>query len=339
MARIYLTDTTLRDGSHTVSHQFSPDDVAKVAKALDDAGIDLIEIGHGDGLTGSTINYGFSDYKELDVIRAAAGVVKRAKVTVLLIPGIGSVEDLEEAVHAGATAVRVATHVTEADVAEQHIKAAKKMGLWTVGFLMMAHMADPATVLQEAKKMESYGADVVYCTDSAGAMLPADVTEKISLLKANLSIPVGFHSHNNLGLAIANSVAAVDAGATYIDGSLSGLGAGAGNTPTDTLVAVFNRMGIEHGADLYKTMDASTEALAPVLAAKGVNAQTNLDALICGYAGVYSSFMLHARRASARFGVDVRDILIELGRRRAVGGQEDWIIEVASDLAEAKKKQ
>lgn len=339
MARVYLTDTTLRDGSHTVSHQFSPEDVAKVAKALDEAGIDLIEIGHGDGLTGSTINYGISNFNEMDLIRAASGVIKNAKLTVLLIPGIGTVEDLEEAVHAGATAVRVATHVTEADVAEQHIKAAKKMGLWTVGFLMMAHMADPATVLQEAKKMESYGADVVYCTDSAGAMLPADVTEKISLLKANLSIPIGFHSHNNLGLAIANSVAAVDAGATYIDGSLSGLGAGAGNTPTDTLVAVFDRMGIEHGADLYKTMDASTEALAPVLAAKGVSSQTNLDALICGYAGVYSSFMLHARRASARFGVDVRDILIELGRRRAVGGQEDWIIEVASDLAEAKKKQ
>jgi 4-hydroxy 2-oxovalerate aldolase len=338
MARIYLTDTTLRDGSHTVSHQFSPEDVAMVAKALDEAGIDLIEIGHGDGLTGSTINYGFSDYEELDVIRAAAGVVKRAKVTVLLIPGIGSVEDLEKAVHAGATAVRVATHVTEADVAEQHIKAAKKMGLWTVGFLMMAHMADAATVLQEAKKMESYGADVVYCTDSAGAMLPADVTEKISLLKANLSIPIGFHSHNNLGLAIANSVAAVSAGATYIDGSLSGLGAGAGNTPTDTLVAVFNRMGLEHGADLYKTMDASTEALAPVLLAKGVTAQTNLDALICGYAGVYSSFMLHARRASARFGVDLRDILIELGRRRAVGGQEDWIIEVANEIAQNKVK-
>lgn len=338
MARIYLTDTTLRDGSHTVSHQFSPEDVEKVAKALDEAGIDLIEIGHGDGLTGSTINYGFSDYEELDVIRAAAGVIKRAKVTVLLIPGIGSVEDLEKAVHAGATAVRVATHVTEADVAEQHIKAAKKMGLWTVGFLMMAHMADAATVLQEAKKMESYGADVVYCTDSAGAMLPADVTEKISLLKANLSIPIGFHSHNNLGLAIANSVAAVSAGATYIDGSLSGLGAGAGNTPTDTLVAVFNRMGLEHGADLYKTMDASTEALAPVLLAKGVTAQTNLDALICGYAGVYSSFMLHARRASARFGVDLRDILIELGRRRAVGGQEDWIIEVANEIAQNKVK-
>lgn len=337
MVKIYITDTTLRDGSHTVSHQFSPEDVAKIARALDEAGIDLIEVGHGDGLTGSTINYGISKYNEFEVIKAASDAVSNAKVTVLLIPGIGTVEDLEKAVHAGAKAVRVATHVTEADVSEQHIKAAKKMGLFTVGFLMMAHMADVDTVLQQAKKMESYGADVVYCTDSAGAMLPADVTEKIGVLKSNLSIPIGFHSHNNLGLAIANSIAAVEAGATFIDGSLSGLGAGAGNTPTDTLVAVFNRMGIEHGADLYKTMDASAEALIPILTEKGVSAQTNLDAVICGYAGVYSSFMLHARKASARFGVDVRDILIELGRRRAVGGQEDWIIEVASELSQKSR--
>lgn len=336
MARIYLTDTTLRDGSHTVSHRFSPEDAAHVAKALDLAGIDYIEIGHGDGLTGSTINYGLSEYDELEVLRTASKGVKNAKVAVLLIPGIGSVEDLKKAKEAGASAVRVATHVTEADVAEQHIKAAKKMGLWTVGFLMMAHMADPARVLQEAKKMESYGADVVYCTDSAGAMLPQDVTDKISLLKENLSIPVGFHSHDNLGLAIANSLAAIAAGATYIDGSLSGLGAGAGNTPTDTLVAVLNRMNIEHGADLYKTMDASQLALYPILETKNVSPKINLDALICGYAGVYSSFMLHARRAAERFGVDVRDVLVELGKRKAVGGQEDWIIEVANDIKNLK---
>lgn len=336
MSKIIITDTSLRDGSHTVSHQFSPEDVSAVAKALDEAGIDIIEVGHGDGLTGSTINYGISSYDEMELIRSASKAVKRSRIAVLLIPGIGTVEDLEMAKEAGATAVRVATHVTEADVAEQHIKAAKKMGLFVVGFLMMAHMADPQTVLQEAKKMESYGADVVYCTDSAGAMLPSDVKEKIGLLKQNLSVPVGFHSHNNLGLAIANSIAAIEAGATYIDGSLSGLGAGAGNTPTDVLVAVFDRMGVEHGANLYKTMDASTEALIPVLRAKGIETHTNLDALICGYAGVYSSFMLHARRAASRFQVDVRDILIELGKRKAVGGQEDWIIEVASLLAERK---
>lgn len=339
MSRIFITDTSLRDGSHTVSHQFSPEDVADVVKGLDDAGVDFIEVGHGDGITGSTINYGISSYNEFDVLKAAASSVKKSKLTVLLIPGIGTVEDLERAVEAGAKAVRVATHVTEADVSEQHIKAAKKMGLWVVGFLMMAHMADKETVLEQAKKMESYGADVVYCTDSAGAMLPEDVKEKISLLKQNLSIPLGFHSHDNLGLAISNSLAAIEAGATYIDGSLSGLGAGAGNTPTETLIAVLNRKNISHNIDLYKIMDASKNALIPVLAAKGIKPKIDLDAMICGYAGVYSSFMLHARRAASRFNVDVRDILVELGKRRAVGGQEDWIIEVASELSVLSEKK
>lgn len=333
MPKIFLTDTTLRDGSHTVSHQFSPEDYMKVAGALDRAGIDMIEVGHGDGLTGSTINYGFGSHNEYDLIKAAASVVKNAKLAVLLIPGIGTVEDLEKAKECGANAVRIATHCTEADISEQHIKAAKEMGLFTVGFLMMAHLTDVDRLVEEALKMESYGADVVYATDSAGAMLPKDVTEKITALRKNLKVSVGFHSHNNLGVAIANSLAAIEAGATYIDGSLSGLGAGAGNTSTETLVAVLNRSNIEHNADLYKTMDASTEALIPVLDSKGLRPQTNLDAMIVGYSGVYSSFLLHAKRAAARFNVDVRDILLELGRRKAVGGQEDWIIEVAHELS------
>ncbi len=333
MPRIFITDTSLRDGSHSVSHNFTPDDVIKVAGALDEAGIDIIELGHGDGLTGSTINYGFSRNTDYELIEAAASVIKNAKLAVLLIPGIGTVEDLERAKKCGATAVRIATHVTEADISEQHIKAAKEMGLFTVGFLMMSHMADVDRIVEEALKMESYGADVVYVTDSAGAMLPKDVTEKISALKRNLKIPIGHHSHNNLGVAIANSLAAIEAGATYIDGSLSGLGAGAGNTSTDMLVAVLNKMNIEHNADLYKTMDASSKALAPVLEKNGVHPQLNLDAMIIGYAGVYSSFLLHAKRASERFNVDLRDILIELGKRRAVGGQEDWIIEVAHELS------
>lgn len=336
MSKLFITDTTLRDGSHTVSHKFTPEDVKKIAGALDEAGIDMIEVGHGDGLTGSTINYGFSPYNDFDLVKAAASVVKKSKLAVLLIPGIGTVEDLEEAHHYGANAVRVATHVTEADVAAQHIKAAKKMGLFTVGFLMMSHMASVERVLEEAKKMESYGADVIYATDSAGAMLPVDVREKISTLVKNISVPIGHHSHNNLGLAIGNSLAAIEAGATYIDGSLSGLGAGSGNTSTDTLVAVFNKMKYEHNADLFKTMDASTKALIPVLESKGLKTTTNLDAMVLGYAGCYSSFMLHAKRAADRFGVDYREIVIELGRRKAVGGQEDWIIEVASDLAKKK---
>ena len=333
MSKIFLTDTTLRDGSHTVSHQYTPEDIKKVVKALDDAGIDMIELGHGDGLIGSSINYGFGRYDDYSLISAAASVIKNAKLAVLLLPGIGTVEALEKAKECGATAVRVATHVTEADVAEQHIKAAKEMGLFTVGFLMMAHMADASRVLEEALKMESYGADVVYVTDSGGAMLPSDVTEKIALLKSNLKIPIGHHSHNNLGVSIANSLAAIDAGATYIDGSLSGLGAGAGNTAIETLVAVLNRMDIEHNVDLYKVMDASTKGLIPILDNYGLRPQNNLDAMMIGYSGVYSSFLLHAKRASERFNVDVRDILMELGRRGAVGGQEDWIIEVAYELS------
>jgi 4-hydroxy 2-oxovalerate aldolase len=336
MSRIFITDTTLRDGSHTVSHKFNPEDVKKIVSALDAAGIDIIEVGHGDGLTGSSINYGFGDHTDFEIIQAASSIIKNSKLAVLLIPGIGTVEDLKKAKECGITAIRIATHVTEADVSAQHIREAKRMGLFTVGFLMMAHMADVHTLVEEAKKMESYGADVVYCTDSAGAMLPVHVQEKISALVKNLSVPIGHHSDNNLGLAIGNSLAAVEAGATYIDGSLSGLGAGAGNTATDLLVAVFNKMGYEHKADLFKTMDASTNALIPVLEAKGIKTNTNLDTMILGYAGSYSSFLLHARRAAERFGVDIRDILIECGNRKAVGGQEDWIIEIASDLAKLK---
>lgn len=333
MSKIFLTDTCLRDGSHSVSHKYTPDDIIKVAGALDAAGIDMIEIGHGDGLTGSTQNYGFSDYSDYELIEAAASVVKKAKLAVLLVPGIGTVEDLENAKKAGINSVRIATHCTEADVAEQHIMAAKEMGLFTVGFLMMAHLTSVDRLVEEALKMESYGADVVYVTDSAGAMLPRDVTEKITALKKNLKIPIGHHSHNNLGVAVTNSLAAIEAGATFIDGSLSGLGAGAGNTPTETLIAVLNRMNIEHNADLYKAIDASNNALIPVLENKGIQTHTNLDALIIGYAGVYSSFMLHAKRAAKRFNVDVRDVLMELGKRKAVGGQEDWIIEVANELS------
>ncbi|MHC1720908.1 MAG: 4-hydroxy-2-oxovalerate aldolase [Clostridiaceae bacterium] len=336
MTKIYITDTTLRDGSHTVSHKNTPEDVKKVVSALDAAGIDLIEVGHGDGLTGSTINYGFGSYSDLELLKAAASVVTKAKLTSLMIPGIATVEDMKAAQDAGVTAIRIATHCTEADVSAQHIRAAKKMGLFTVGFLMMAHLSTTDQIVEEAKKMESYGADVVYCTDSAGAMLPIDVKDKISAMVRNLSVPVGHHSHNNLGLAIGNSLAAIEAGATYIDGSLSGLGAGAGNTPTETLVAVLSKLGYELNADFFKTMDASSKALIPVLNEKGVKINMDLDALVCGYAGCYSSFMLHAKRAAIRFGVDVRDVLIECGRRKAVGGQEDWIIEIASNLAKTK---
>ncbi len=334
-----MTDTTLRDGSHSVSHKFTLEEMKSVARALEDAGVDIIEIGHGDGLTGSSINYGFGLHTDFEYIEAVASVLTKSRLAVLLIPGIGLIEHLEKAQALGAQIVRVATHVTEADVAEQHIKAAKAMGMFTVGFLMMAHMASKEVILEEAKKMASYGADVVYMTDSSGAMLPNEVFEKISYLKANLDIPIGHHSHNNLGVAVANSLKAYEAGADYLDGSLIGFGAGAGNTPTEMLAAALDKSGVPTNVDLYKIIDAGDKVLKPIVEARGSELpRFNSDSLIIGYAGVYSSFMLHAKRASERFGVDTRDIIIELGKRKAVGGQEDWIIEVAHNLARDQGK-
>lgn len=333
MNSITLTDTTMRDGSHSVRHQFTETEAALLARAMDEAGIDIIEIGHGDGLTGSSCNYGFSAFSDAQLVRAAARVVRRARIAVLLLPGIGTAEDLREIQDAGASVVRVATHVTEADISAQHIAEARKMGLFVVGFLMMAHRAPADRVLEEAKKMESYGANVVYVTDSAGALLPDGVRERVSLMRENLSVPVGFHSHDNLGLAIGNSLAAIESGASYIDGSLGGLGAGAGNTPTETLVAVLNRAGIPVMADLFKTIDASTKVLGPILQRHGAGIAPLEDPLLLGYTGVYSSFMLHSKRAAARFGVDYRDIILELGRLEAVGGQEDWIYEIAECMS------
>ncbi len=339
MSKVYITDTSLRDGSHSVSHQYTSADVAKVAAALDDAGIDIIEVNHGDGLGGSSLTYGYSAENELDLVAAAAAGVKRARIAVLLVPGIATLDLLEEAQRRGASVVRVATHVTEADVSEEYILAAKKMGMFVVGFLMMAHMADVPKLVEQARIMESYGADVVYATDSAGALLPDEVYERIAALRAALKIPVGHHAHDNLGCAIANSLAAIKAGATYVDGSLGGMGAGAGNAATEMLVGATLKYGCDIGADLYKTMDAAEKVLLPLVAAKGKPLpRHDSNSLIMGYAGVYSSFMLHARRGAERFGVDVRDILVELGRRKAVGGQEDWIIQVAYDLAKAAGK-
>ena len=333
MSNIIITDTTLRDGSHSVRHQFTVEDTRRIVEALDEAQIDIIEVGHGDGLAGSTCNYGFSAAPEIEAVRAAAQAAKRAKIAVLLLPGIGTVPDLVQAREAGAAVVRVATHVTEADISHEHISEAKKMGFFVVGFLMMAHRGSAARVLEEAKKMESYGADVVYSTDSAGALLPDGVRERIGILRERLSVPIGFHSHNNLGLAIGNSLAAIHAGATYIDGSLGGLGAGAGNTATEMLVAVLERAGQKKKADLFKSIDACVQVLHPVLERHGVRLPAIQDPMMLGFAGVYSSFMLHAKRAAKRFGVDYRSIIIEAGRREAVGGQEDWLYEIARELA------
>lgn len=334
MSSIRIIDTTLRDGMHAVSHQLTPEQMVQVAAKLDEAGIDTLEVGHGDGLGGSSFQYGFSRAAEAEYFQAVGNSLKKTKFAVLLIPGIGTVEDLEAAMEYGVKTVRVATHVTEADTGEQHIKFAKEKGLEAIGFLMMAHMAPPEKVLEQAKLFESYGADLLYVTDSAGAMLPDDIRRRISLVRNHLSIPIGFHAHNNLGLAVGNTLAALEEGATSVDATLGGLGAAAGNTQLEVLVAALNKGGYSHEVDLYKVMDLSKYVVDELMHRPQI---INDEALAIGYAGAYGSFLLHAKRAADKFGVDARDILFEMGRRKTVGGQEDLIIDVAIDLA--KKKQ
>jgi len=328
-----ILDVTLRDGSHAMRHAFTEEQVRQTARGLDEAGIGYFEVTHGDGLGGSSLQYGFSAVDELKLIEAAAEECRQAKVAVLLLPGIGIKEDLQDAVKAGAKMVRVATHITEADVARQHIELGRNLGLKTVGFLMMAHMAPISKLVEQAKLFESYGAEVVYVTDSAGALLPHEVKERVSALKDALSCEVGFHGHNNLSLAMANTMAAVEAGATYIDGSLRCLGAGSGNTQTEVMAAVFERLGYQTGIDLYKIMDVANNVVAKYMQRPQ---EVTGSSLIMGYSGVYSSFLLHTHEAAKKFGVDERDILVELGHMQAVGGQEDLIYEVAATIANKK---
>ena len=334
--KINIVDTTLRDGSHAVSHSFSPEQVTAIAGGLDKTGVDIIECAHGDGITGSTFNYGFSKYKEMDLINAASKVIKNAKQAILLIPGIGTIEDLEEAYENGARVVRVATHCTEADVGIQHIQAAKKMGMMACGFLMMVHMASPEKLLEQAKIFQDAGADYINLADSAGYLLPDDVKARVDKLVNGLDIPVGFHAHNNLSLAVANSIAAVESGATYIDATCRGLGAGAGNTQIEVLAAVFNRLGYNTGMDMYAIQDVAEDIVEPIMHRPQV---IKTAPLMLGYAGVYSSFLLHTYRAAEKFGLNPRDILGELGRRRMVGGQEDMIVDVAYALAQEKNNK
>ncbi len=331
---VLITEVALRDGSHAIRHQFTVDQVTNVAKALDEANVPYIEVSHGDGLGGSSLQYGQSLTNELELIEAAASVVNNAKIAVLLLPGIGTMPELKQAAQLGAKMARIATHVTEADVSPQHIALAKDLGLETVGFLMMSHMAPTAKLVEQAKLMESYGADTVYVVDSAGALLPHQVSERIRALKDTLTVNVGFHAHNNLSLAMANTLAAIKEGATRIDGSIRCLGAGAGNTQTEVLVSVLDKMGIKTGVDIFKMMDIAEELVAPILEKPQ---EITRDGLVLGYAGVYSSFLLFAQRAAKKFNIDSRDILIELGKRHVVGGQEDMIMDVAAELA-AKKQ-
>lgn len=328
-----LTDTTLRDGDHAINHSYSPEMVRAIVKELDDAGAPVIEVSHGSGLKGSCIQQGFSVHSEFDLIAAAVETVKQAKIASLFVPGIGTSKELREAVEIGIDMIRIAVHCTEADVTEQYFRMAKELGIEAVGFLMMSHTQPANVLVEQAKLMESYGADCVYVVDSAGAMVQSAVRERVAALKDALSIEVGFHGHNNLGLAIGNTITAIEAGANQIDGTLRGLGAGAGNAPTEVLVAVLNKMGIDTGINLSILMDTAEELIAPLMHSPIVIDRDNLSS---GYAGVYNSFLLHVRKAADKFGVRASEIMEELGKRQAIAGQEDWIIDVAVKLAEQK---